>query len=142
VPYIEQTKSLPDGSFLRQLLNWLSDRLFKTTPYKVDRALLDGDTVEALGKLHVFHLPGHTPGSIALYQLERRILFCGDVLFNANPLSNKGGLRLPPRVFSLDMVQAEESARKLADLPIDVLCSGHGDPILEGARGKIRRVVA
>jgi glyoxylase-like metal-dependent hydrolase (beta-lactamase superfamily II) len=141
VPYIEQTKSLPDGPFLRRLLNWLSDQFFKTAPCKVNRVLLDGDTIEALGGMHVFHLPGHTPGSIVLYQPGRRILFCGDVLFNANPLSGKEGLQLPPRVFSLDVAQAEESARKLADLPVDVLCSGHGDPILERAGEKIRGAV-
>ena len=142
VPYIEQTESLPGGSFLRRLLSRLSDWLFKTSPCQVDRVLQDGDIVEALGGLHVFHMPGHTPGSIVLYQPERRILFCGDVLFNDNPLSGKEGLQLPPHVFSLDVAQARESARKLAGLPVDVLCLGHGEPILEDAGERIRDAVA
>ena len=141
VPYIEQVKPLLGGSFLRRALSWLGDRLFKAAPCQVDRALLDGDVIEALGGLHVFHLPGHTPGSIALYQSERRILLCGDVLFNGNPFSGKGNLQLPPRVFSLNVAQAQESARKLADLPVDVLCLGHGDPILEKVGERIRGAV-
>jgi glyoxylase-like metal-dependent hydrolase (beta-lactamase superfamily II) len=31
--------------------------------------------------LEVFHVPGHSPGSIALYHQDRGILFPGDVLF-------------------------------------------------------------
>ncbi|MEE8389846.1 MAG: hypothetical protein V3S14_03490 [Anaerolineae bacterium] len=29
------------------------------------------------------------------------------------------------------VAQAQESARKLADLPVEVLCLGHGEPILK-----------
>ncbi len=141
VSFIEQTEPLPGGSLLRRLLSQVSDRLFKTPPCRVDRALLDGDVIETLGGLHVFHLPGHTPGSIVLYESERRILFCGDVLFNDNPLSGKQGLQLPPNVFSLDVVQARDSARKLVDLPVEVLCPGHGDPILKEAGKRIREAL-
>jgi glyoxylase-like metal-dependent hydrolase (beta-lactamase superfamily II) len=141
VPYIEGTGSLPAASLFQRLLNWLSDRVFRMAPCKVDRALQDGDVIAALGGLQVFHLPGHTPGSIVLYQAERRILFCGDVLFNESPLGGKKGLQLPPRLFSLDPAQAQESARKLAQLPVEVLCFGHGEPILKGAGEKIREAV-
>lgn len=142
VPYIERTAPLPFGSLLKRLSNWLGDRLlFKRAPCKVGRALQDGDVIEALGGLQVIHTPGHTPGSIALYQPERRILFCGDVLFNKNPLTGKEGLRLSPSLFTLDVAQMRESACKLAALPVDVLCCGHGEPILEGAEGRMQDVV-
>jgi len=36
-----------------------------------------------LGPYKVLHLPGHSPGSIALYRKEEKILFSGDTLFRA-----------------------------------------------------------
>jgi glyoxylase-like metal-dependent hydrolase (beta-lactamase superfamily II) len=138
VPYVEQTEPLPAASSVRRLFNWLSDRAFGTEPCPVDRPLQDGDVVKALGGLRVIHAPGHTPGSIALYQPQRRILFTGDVLFNAHPLRGKAGLQFPPRIFSLDQEQAEASARELAGLELELICFGHGEPILEGAQEKLR----
>jgi glyoxylase-like metal-dependent hydrolase (beta-lactamase superfamily II) len=139
VPYIEQTAPLPFGSLLKRLSNWLGDRLlFKRAPCKVDRALQDGNVIEVLGGLQVIHTPGHTPGSIALYRPERRILFCGDTYFNKNPMTGKTGLQLSIPLFTLDVAQMRESARKLAALPVEVLCCGHGEPILRGAGEQVR----
>jgi glyoxylase-like metal-dependent hydrolase (beta-lactamase superfamily II) len=42
------------------------------------RLLEEGDT---LGPLTVLHVPGHTPGSIALWDKNAGILFSGDTLF-------------------------------------------------------------
>ena len=42
--------------------------------------LKEGDE---LGPFVVMHLPGHSPGSIALYNKEEKILFSGDTLFRA-----------------------------------------------------------
>ena len=141
VPYIERTKPVPFASLFQRMLNWLGDRLLKPVPCQVDQALQGGDVIEALGGLQVIHTPGHTPGSIALYQAERQILFCGDVLFNKNPLTGKEGLQLSLPLFTLDKAQARESARKLAGLPVDVLCFGHGEPILHGAGDRMQTLL-
>jgi glyoxylase-like metal-dependent hydrolase (beta-lactamase superfamily II) len=138
VPYIEQTAPLPAASFMRRLFNWLSNRAFRAEPCSVDRPLRDGDVVAALGGLRVIHAPGHTPGSIVLYQPERQILFAGDVLFNEHPLRGRAGLQFPPRMFSLDQAQAEASARKVAERELAVICFGHGKPILEAAQAQLR----
>jgi glyoxylase-like metal-dependent hydrolase (beta-lactamase superfamily II) len=137
VPYIEQTESLPASSPLRRLLNWFSSRVFSGSPCQVDQPLVDGDTIEALGGIQVIHAPGHTPGSIALYASERQILFCGDVLFNAHPVTGSPGLRFPLSAVTVDDAQARESACKLSALAIQVLCCGHGEPILDGANEQI-----
>jgi glyoxylase-like metal-dependent hydrolase (beta-lactamase superfamily II) len=54
-----------------------------TAPPEPDRFLEDGDTIEE-GR-HVFralHCPGHTPGSLCLYNDENEgLVFTGDVLF-------------------------------------------------------------
>lgn len=48
----------------------------------VDRLLKDGEEI-CLGKLvfRVIHTPGHTPGSICIYNQKEKILFTGDTLF-------------------------------------------------------------
>ena len=141
-PYIEQTATMPAGSFAQRLLGWLGAvGMFRIEPCRVDQVLQDGDEIEVLGGLHVIHAPGHTVGNMVLYQPERRLLFCEDTLFNGAPFTGRGGLQLPPRLFSVDISQAAESARKLADLPVDVLCAGHGKPILEDAQKMMREVV-
>lgn len=136
IPYIKQEQTLPASSWFQGLVLRLLDLIFKTHISRVDIALNDGDTLDALGGLQVIHVPGHTPGSIALYQPERRIMFFGDVLFN-----EKGRLRIAPKIFNSDTPQTEEAARKLASYPIDIACFGHGEPIVENAGDKIREVI-
>ena len=46
-----------------------------------DLLLEEGSQV---GPFTVLHLPGHTPGSIAFWDKEAKILFSGDTLFKAN----------------------------------------------------------
>jgi len=142
VPYIEQSKSLPVASLAQRLLNWLGDRiLFRLSPCQVDRLVEDGDVIEALGAMQMIHTPGHTPGSLCLYQSEQRILFCGDALFNANPITGRPGLRLPIRLVTVDSAQARDSVGKLSTMAVEVLCCGHGEPIMDGAREKMRAVL-
>lgn len=52
-------------------------------PVEPTRRLVDGDTID-LGNqsLTVLHLPGHTPGSIALHDQANRTLFTGDVVYD------------------------------------------------------------
>ena len=49
----------------------------------IDAPLADGDTI-GIGEstLAVIHVPGHSPGSIALYDAETKLLFSGDTLFH------------------------------------------------------------
>lgn len=138
VSYIESTKTMPMASLPQRLINWLGERvIFRRLPCKVDRILENGDVIESLGGMKVIHTPGHTPGSICLYQPERQILFCGDALFNANPMTGKPRFSLPPRMITVNNMQARDSVRKLSALPIQVLCFGHGEPILGSVEEKI-----
>ena len=134
--YLERIAPLPYKALVQRLLFGVSERMvFRFEPCKVDRPLRDGDIVEALGGLRVIHVPGHTSGSIALYQPERQILFCGDIFFHDNP---KKGLQVSPWVVSVDVVRARESAQKLAALPVKSLCVSHGELILEDAQAKMQ----
>ncbi|MDA3853515.1 MAG: MBL fold metallo-hydrolase [Bacteroidales bacterium] len=55
------------------------------TPPKVGTILNEGDVVEfGKEKLHVLHVPGHSPGSICFYNKEENVMIVGDVLFQGS----------------------------------------------------------
>jgi glyoxylase-like metal-dependent hydrolase (beta-lactamase superfamily II) len=143
VPFLEKSQTPSTGKASQSMLNWLGDHfVFRQSPLKVDRPVENGDVVAVMGGMQVIHTPGHTPGSKSLYHSERQLLFCGDAFFNMNPLTRKKGLRLPLRMVSLDNEQARDSAAKLTLLPVEVLCCGHGAPILQGAGVMMQSVLA
>jgi len=94
---------------------------FRTTPVDPDILLKEGDTI---GRLAVFHTPGHTPGSISLYDRQDRVLFVGDTA-----RFMKGRLEGPPPRFTQHMDQAKASIEMLSSLDFEVMLSGHGAPM-------------
>ena len=55
------------------------------TPPALDSTLKEGDVVKfGNEKLHVLHIPGHSPGSICFYNKEEGIMIVGDVLFQGS----------------------------------------------------------
>jgi glyoxylase-like metal-dependent hydrolase (beta-lactamase superfamily II) len=108
----------------------LPDTIFKPTP--VDRVVADGDVIDALGGLRVVLTPGHAPGHIAFWQPERKILFCGDVLFN------RPSLRLPFALLTVDMAENIRSIKKIAGLDAERVCFGHGPPLVQNAARRLR----
>jgi glyoxylase-like metal-dependent hydrolase (beta-lactamase superfamily II) len=102
----------------------------------VDATLEDGDHLDVLHGATVVHVPGHTPGSIALHLPSERVLLCGDTIRN-------GGERLtpPPEQYTADVKGAIASIRRMAELEFDVLCVGHGAPLVGGAGEQVRALV-
>ena len=95
--------------------------IVKPTPVEPDLRLKEGD---ALGRLKVLHTPGHTPGSISLFDEQARVLFVGDTARFV-----KGKLEGPPPQFTLSMEQAKASLKRLAALDFETMLSGHGEPL-------------
>jgi len=57
-------------------------RNFKVKPVTASQTLKDGDIIDQGDhKLQILHLPGHTKGSIALYDDRDKHLFLGDILY-------------------------------------------------------------
>ena len=119
-----------------RLLFRLVPMMSRFAPMAVDAAVQDGDTLDLWEGARVIHVPGHTPGSIALHLPAERVLICGDAI-------NRRGDRLgaPANPFTIDMKQAIASVRRMAELEFDVLCPGHGEPIAGGAGGQLRAMV-
>ena len=104
------------------------------TGMKVDQTLADGQVLEnVLGGLQAIHTPGHAPGHMAYWQPERRILFCGDVIFNIPTR-----MRLPFKMLTVDMAQDIQSIAKLVALEPEIICFGHGKPITQNATQQLR----
>ena len=54
-------------------------------PVNIDTPLADGDTVQiGQSTAQVIHVPGHSPGSIALYLPQEKIVLSGDTLFRGS----------------------------------------------------------
>lgn len=94
---------------------------FKFTPFEPDLKLNENDKI---GALTVIHTPGHTPGSISLYDQSRKMIFVGDAVLTRN-----AKLQGPPRMFTMDLKQANDSIAKISGFDFDVLLSGHGEPL-------------
>jgi glyoxylase-like metal-dependent hydrolase (beta-lactamase superfamily II) len=103
-------------------------------PFSVDEIIDNGDTIAGLT---VLHLPGHTPGSIALYNPKRKVLFIGDTLGCKN-----GIVHGPPKSVTWDMGQVYQSIKALQTLEYTVLLGGHGEPLTSDASAKVRQFIA
>jgi len=142
-PFIIKPTSIPAFSGYKQLMSWVAANVvLRSPPCSISRQLEDGDKMDALDGCVIIHTPGHTLGSICLYQPERQILLCGDAIYNENPVTRKPGMGLYLRRITLDNAMALKSVRKLSRLPIKVLCFGHGEPIVEGAGEQIEKLLA
>lgn len=99
--------------------------LRRTTPTRV---VDEGDVLD-LGdrRLHVLAVPGHTPGSLALFEEARGLLFSGDTLYR--------DIVVPIEQANLDAYV--DSLRRLRELPIRIVHGGHG-PSFGGAAVPIR----
>lgn len=107
--------------------------LFRYRHFEVDSVLREGDVLDLGGELRVIHTPGHSSGSICLYDQGRGILFSGDLIRN-----EKGVLEGPPEEFTPDTVSACRSLRRVAELDFEVLLPGHGEVIYRGAGERLR----
>jgi hydroxyacylglutathione hydrolase len=81
--------------------------------------LQEGDLTIGDHHFQVIVTPGHSPGSICLYWPDKKAMFTGDVVFN----QGIGRSDLPGG----DSGKLKTSIKKIADMDIDYLLTGHGD---------------
>lgn len=135
-PFIsgEEIQPSPPSALMRFLERM--PLLPRVEPAPVDVTVQDGDQLDLLGGATVVHVPGHTPGCVALHLPSEGALICGDAIDY-----RRGKLGPPPKAFTLDMDQALDSVRRMAELDFDLLCPGHGVPIQSGADKEVRALV-
>jgi len=104
-----------------------------TTPRPIN-PVRDGDTVFGL---QVVTTPGHTPGSISVYDAANGIVVAGDAL-----IVEGGSPNYPGAQFTEDMDEARRSVAKLGALTFETLLVGHGEPIEGGAGEAVAELAA
>ncbi len=94
-----------------------SHRDFHVRPAALTGFLDEGDVLD-LGDRHfqIFHLPGHSPGSITLYEKATGILFSGDVVYDGALFDD---------VYHSDPAVFRRSLERLRDLPVTAVHGGH-----------------
>jgi glyoxylase-like metal-dependent hydrolase (beta-lactamase superfamily II) len=101
---------------------------------QLDDELHVGDRI---GPLVVVAVPGKSPGEVALHWPQRRILIVGDAIVGNPP----GSCKLLPEKVMDDPSKLRSSVRVLLTLDFDTLLPGDGEPILKGAKERLRELV-
>ncbi len=94
---------------------------FDNRRIKIDRELKDGDFFSICGGIEIIHTPGHTPGHICIYIHDDKVLIAGDALNLDN-----GKLAGANPQYSENMMQANESIKKLYNYEIETVMTYHG----------------
>lgn len=113
-----------DADILEKADNELSAADFfdgKLHPHQVDRKLEDGDKVQVGDmELEVVHTPGHTHGSVCLFDRKKGLLFSGDTVF-MDGIGRVDFANSDPNLMI-------DSLEKLKAMPIKQVLPGHGEP--------------
>ena len=89
------------------------------------------------GPFDVIAAAGKSPGEIALYWDERKILIVGDAVIGNPP----GACALLPERVMDDPARLRGSVRELLALDFDILLFGDGVAILEDAKARLQELV-
>ncbi len=105
----ETFKALPYEGFVAE------DYFVKPAP--LTGYLDEGDVID-LGNRHfqVYHLPGHSPGSIALYEAKTGLFFSGDVIYDG---------QLYDTVYHSNKAQYRNSLERLKSFDVSTIHGGH-----------------
>ncbi len=91
---------------------------FEIAPAPLTGYLDEGDVVDLGDRVfNVFHLPGHSPGSIALYEEKTGIMLSGDVVYDGD---------LFDTIYHSDQEVYRQSLKRLREMPVSVVHAGHG----------------
>jgi len=110
---------------------WFGGKIIRN---KVDFLLRDGHKIKTENfTFLVVHTPGHTAGSICLYEPHEKMLMSGDTIFHHS-------------IGRTDLISGNEedmlkSLMKIEKLDVELLLPGHGRIIEENANAQISRVV-
>ena len=97
---------------------------YAVLPPRACTPVADGDTFDLGDRtLTALHLPGHSPGSIALFEPDEGVLFSGDVVYDLDP-----GDELLDAINGAVVSDYIDSLDRIADLPVTIVYPGHGEP--------------
>ena len=90
---------------------------YRLQPPRVTRLVEDGDVIDLGDRtLEVLHLPGHSPGSIGLYERRTATLFSGDSIYDGPLIDN---------LAHSDLADYRRTMERLRMLPVAIVHAGH-----------------
>jgi glyoxylase-like metal-dependent hydrolase (beta-lactamase superfamily II) len=111
-------------------------RSYKIRPARVTREVDEGDLIDIGDRVfEVLHLPGHSPGSIGLFERKTGTLFSGDAIYDGPLLDN---------LHHSDISAYIRTMQRLRQLPVRVVHAGHEpsfgrDRLIELADAQLKR---
>lgn len=117
----------------KNILARAASSFIKVAPVNVDITLKDADRI---GSLTVIDAAGHTPGSIFLYDPQRKVLFAGDTLRLDGDKVVAG-----PKQYVWDEEKEQQSIAKLATLDFGVMLPGHGEILKTNASNAVKEFI-
>jgi glyoxylase-like metal-dependent hydrolase (beta-lactamase superfamily II) len=90
--------------------------------FRIDFYLKEGELHLGKELLHIYQTPGHSPGSLSIYWLERKVLFTGDLVFY-------GGIGRTDFLEG-DSKLIKESIERMSHLDTELLLPGHGELVM------------
>lgn len=110
-PFLSELEVLSDGALL-------TPASYQIPPAPLGDTISDEDEINIGGRtLTVIHTPGHSPGSVSLFDADNRLLFCADVLHDGYIFDDIPGA---------DPVAVRHSHARLLMLNFDYALPGHG----------------
>lgn len=105
-----------------ELLTALPHEGYRLEDYQIRPAALtgyldEGDVIDTGDRVfNVFHTPGHSPGSISLYERATQTLFSGDLVYDGQLIDN---------AWHSDPEAYRQSLHRLRELPVRTVHAGH-----------------
>ncbi|MFI6171036.1 MBL fold metallo-hydrolase [Nocardia sp. NPDC051052] len=119
---------------------WYSARKGGLRPRPVGelRPIEDGQVLDVPGSPRIIHLPGHTPGSVAVHVPAVDALFLGDTMTTRNVLTGATGPK--PAPFTLEPREAIASLARIEEVDATWVLPGHG-PAWDGGVAEAVRLI-
>lgn len=118
----EWQAGLAEDGFDEYLINAVPDAAFSVDNYRITstrptRTVDEGDAID-LGdrRFEVLHLPGHSPGSLGLWEADSGTLFSGDAIYDGLLLDELEDSSISDYVRTM---------KRLRELPVEVVHGGH-----------------
>ena len=104
------------------------------------QTVTDGATLDVPGSPRIIHVPGHTPGSVAVHVPGVDAVFLGDAMTTRNVLTGVTGPK--PAPFTLEPGQAIASLDKIESIDATWVLPGHGPAWDGGVPEAVRSIRA
>jgi glyoxylase-like metal-dependent hydrolase (beta-lactamase superfamily II) len=128
-------KQYPTGSPWKKVVKTqIMGALRDSGPLQVAGTVSEGDPV---GSFIVLHLPGHTPGQIALWREQDRAILASDCFYTLDEQT----AAYPYSLFGQDEEAAAASLRRIIELQPKVAWPGHGPALRGDVSGALERAL-